>query len=134
MISFAKEVILQICYLKGVLGGSFAKGAQQIEDLSWRSHLDLVSGLEAVKLVEQLQHGTLHLRVATAATAVTPGTANAVHLVHEDDAGRMLPEQTTMPLGITIIRSLRQRTLSALLAQPMLSSSSAKMMLHACCQ
>ena len=56
-------------------------------------YLDLVGGLKTIQLVQQLQHGPLDLRVstATAATAVTPGTADAVHLIHEDDAGGMLP-------------------------------------------
>ena len=61
-----------------------------------QADLDFVGGLKSVQLVEQLQHGPLHLRVPapTAATAVTPGTTDAVHLIHENDAGGMLPART----------------------------------------
>ena len=55
------------------------------------AHLDLVRCLKAVKLVEQLKHGALHLAVAAARAALTARAADAVHLVHEDDARRMLP-------------------------------------------
>lgn len=68
------------------------------------AHLDLVGGLKAIKLVQQLQHGSLHFRVPTAAAAaaVTPGTANAVYLIHEDDAGSMLPARN-FSIGITTV-------------------------------
>lgn len=54
--------------------------------------LDFIGGLETVQLIQQLQHGPLHFRIpATATTTVAPGTADAVHLVHEDNAGGVLP-------------------------------------------
>ncbi len=53
--------------------------------------LDLIGGLEAVQLVEQLEHGALDLAVAAAAAVVGARAADAVHLVHENDAGRVLP-------------------------------------------
>jgi hypothetical protein len=55
------------------------------------AHLDLVGGLEAVQLVEELQHGALHLGVPAAAAVVRACAADAVHLVHEDDGRRVLP-------------------------------------------
>ena len=57
------------------------------------THLDFVCGLKAVQLVKQFQHGALHLAVATATAAVCARAAYAVHLIHEDDAGCMLPAQ-----------------------------------------
>ena len=53
--------------------------------------LDFVGGLKTVQLIQQLQHRALHLGVAAPAAALHPGRPYAVHLVHEDDAGRMLP-------------------------------------------
>ena len=55
-----------------------------------RTHLDVLGGLEAVELVEELQHGPLHLGVPPAATALYPRGADGVDLVHEDDGGRVL--------------------------------------------
>ena len=55
------------------------------------ARLDLVGRLEAVQLVEQLEHGALDLAVAAAAAVVRARAANAVHLVHEDDRRRVLP-------------------------------------------
>ena len=56
-------------------------------------HLNLVGCLKTVQLVQQLQHGALHLTVpATApATAALSRTADGVHLIHENDRGGMLP-------------------------------------------
>lgn len=53
------------------------------------SHLDVLGGLKAIQLVEELQHGPLHLTVSTRAS-LQPGRADRVDLVHEDDGGRML--------------------------------------------
>ena len=56
-------------------------------------HLDLVGCLKAVQLVQQLQHGALHLTVpaTTPATAALSSTADGVDLVHENDRGGVLP-------------------------------------------
>mmetsp|Transcript_18451 Transcript_18451/g.46679 ORF Transcript_18451/g.46679 Transcript_18451/m.46679 type:complete len:312 (-) Transcript_18451:612-1547(-) len=53
--------------------------------------LDVVGGREAVQLVEQLEHGALHLAVPAAARVVCARRPDGVHLVHEDDGGRVLP-------------------------------------------
>ena len=57
------------------------------------THLDLIGCLKAVQLIQQLQHGALHLTVpaTTPATAALSRTANGVHLVHENDRGGVLP-------------------------------------------
>jgi hypothetical protein len=43
-------------------------------------HLDLVVGLEPVQLVEQLEHGPLHLAVAAATAVLRAGAADRVDL------------------------------------------------------
>ena len=53
------------------------------------SHLGVSAGIEAVQLVEQLQHGSLDLSLA-AAVAVVPLGAHRVDFVDEDDAGTVL--------------------------------------------
>jgi len=52
-------------------------------------HFNLVGSLEAIQLVEELEHRALDLRVA-AGLAVLARAADRVDLVHEDDRGRML--------------------------------------------
>ena len=52
-------------------------------------HLDVLLRLEAVELVEELEHGALHLAVAARA-ALDARRADRVDLVHEDDGGRVL--------------------------------------------
>ena len=49
-------------------------------------HLDVAARVEAVQLVDDLQHGALHLVVAARAV-VEARTADGVHLVEEHDAG-----------------------------------------------
>ena len=101
--------------------------------------LDLVGRLEAVELVEQLEHGALHLAVAAAAAVVCARAADAVHLVHEDDGRRVLPGQKQMQSKSAHTVHLvheddRERRLPATLksnsnaSQAMLSTSSMKMM------
>ena len=53
------------------------------------SQLGVSAGIEAVQLVEQLQHGSLDLSLA-AAVAVVPLGAHRVDFVDEDDAGTVL--------------------------------------------
>ncbi len=79
-------------------------------------HLDLVGGLKAVQLVEQLQHGTLHLAVTAASAVVCARTTNAVHLIHEDDAGRMLP--TVKAQSLKLSYSHEVQPLSGMLIKP----------------
>ncbi len=75
------------------------------------THLDLVGGLKSVQLVEQLQHGALHLAVAAAAAAVCARAAYAVHLVHEDDAGCMLPAQARAEVSEAELVMISEHTL-----------------------
>ncbi len=49
-------------------------------------YLDVLGGLEAVQLIEQLQHRPLHLTVTTWAT-LQARRPDGVDLVHEDDGG-----------------------------------------------
>ena len=50
---------------------------------------NVLLGLETIKLIEQLQHSSLDLRVATRAALDTSGS-NRVDLVHEDNRRRVL--------------------------------------------
>ena len=47
-------------------------------------HLDIFGCLKAIQLIEELQHGPLHLRVSSA-PGLNSGGANGVDFVHEDD-------------------------------------------------
>ena len=53
-------------------------------------NLDVLLGLEAVELIEQLEHRPLHLAVATRA-ALETRRADRVDLVHKDDRRCVLP-------------------------------------------
>ena len=53
-------------------------------------YLDVLGGLKAVKLVEELQHRALDLAVPTRAP-LQAGGADGVDLIHEDDGGRVFP-------------------------------------------
>ena len=89
--------ILRAALAVGPVDGDLAveaAGAQQggIEDVGpvgGRDHDDVVLGLEAVHLDEQLVERLLAL-VVTAAHAGAAVAADGVDLVHEDDAGRVL--------------------------------------------
>ena len=54
-----------------------------------QNYLGVSAGIEAVQLVEQLQHGSLDLPLATA-VAVVPLGPHRVDLVDEDDTGAVL--------------------------------------------
>ena len=62
---------------------------EDVDPVGGHDHLDVLGGLEAVKLIEELQHGPLDLAVPPSA-GLYPGGADAVDLVHEDDAGGVL--------------------------------------------
>mmetsp|Transcript_38171 Transcript_38171/g.107902 ORF Transcript_38171/g.107902 Transcript_38171/m.107902 type:complete len:380 (+) Transcript_38171:280-1419(+) len=63
---------------------------EDVDAVRGHDHLDVLGRLEAVELVEQLEHGPLHLGVA-ALLALHPAGADRVDLVHEDDGGGVLP-------------------------------------------
>jgi len=58
---------------------------QDIYAVGGHEHLDLVGGLKAVELVEQLEHGSLDLAVTAAARVLRPRRSDRVDLIHEDD-------------------------------------------------
>src|ERR1700728_3000758 len=69
--------------------GAQQRGVEDVGPVGGRDHDDVVLGLEAVHLYEQLVERLLTLVV----TATEPGAAvtpNGVDLVHENDAGRVL--------------------------------------------
>ena len=64
-------------------------GVEGLDPVGGHDNLDVTAGVEAVELIEQLQHSSLDLPLA-AAVAVIPLGANGVNLVNEDDAGAVL--------------------------------------------
>ena len=62
---------------------------KDVDAVGGHDDLDVLRSLEAVQLVEQLEHGALHFGV-TAAAGLDPGRSDGVDLVHEDDGGRVL--------------------------------------------
>lgn len=60
---------------------------ENVDTVGGHDDLDVLGGLESVKLVEELHHRALHLRVATAAALATTRRTDRVDLVHEDDRG-----------------------------------------------
>mmetsp|Transcript_15463 Transcript_15463/g.58588 ORF Transcript_15463/g.58588 Transcript_15463/m.58588 type:complete len:439 (+) Transcript_15463:3359-4675(+) len=56
---------------------------QDVDAVRGHDHLDVLGGLEAVQLVEELEHRALHLAVASARVGALP--ADGIHLIHEDD-------------------------------------------------
>ena len=48
--------------------------------------------IETIHLIEQLKQNTLHFPIR-AGLRIEPLRSNGVHLIDEDDAGRVLPRQ-----------------------------------------
>ena len=70
--------------------GSEQGRVQDVDSVGGHDHLDVLGGLKAVQLIEELQHGPLDLAVSAAA-GLDPGAPDAVNLVHKDDGGGVLP-------------------------------------------
>ena len=68
--------------------GPEQRGVQNVNAVGGHDDLDAIGGLEAVQLVQQLHHRSLHLVLA--AVALAPRAADAVDLVHEDQARLVL--------------------------------------------
>ena len=63
-------------------------GVEGLDPVGGHDDLHITSGVEAVQLVEELQHCPLDLPLAPA-VALVPLSAHSVDLVDEDDAGRV---------------------------------------------
>ena len=63
---------------------------EDVEPVGRHDDFDVLRGLEAVELVQQLEHRALDFAVAATGPFHARG-ADAVDLVHEDDARRVLP-------------------------------------------
>ncbi|KAI6764693.1 hypothetical protein HG531_012580 [Fusarium graminearum] len=59
-------------------------GVENIETIGGHDDLDVLGGLETIKLVQQLQHGSLHFGVS-ARRALHSRGSNTVDFIHEDD-------------------------------------------------
>mmetsp|Transcript_16567 Transcript_16567/g.32950 ORF Transcript_16567/g.32950 Transcript_16567/m.32950 type:complete len:242 (+) Transcript_16567:190-915(+) len=64
---------------------------EDVDPISGHDHLDILRGLEPVELVQQLEHGALHLAVAPGSSSVPPAGSNGIDFVHEDDGGCCFP-------------------------------------------
>ncbi len=70
--------------------GAQKRRVEDVDSIGRHNDLNVLRGLEAVELIEKLQHGTLDFGVAAAASAAFNATrADRVDFVHEDDAGRV---------------------------------------------
>ena len=54
-------------------------------------YLDLVWCFKSIKLVEKLQHSTLHLTITIATARFHSSRSNAINFIHEDNWWSMLP-------------------------------------------
>ena len=59
-----------------------------LDPIGGHDDLDVTPGVEAIKLVEKLQHCPLDLPL-TPAVALVPLSADSVNLINEDNAGRV---------------------------------------------
>lgn len=66
-----------------------AKG-QPTNSIRRHDNFDVLRPLKPIQLIQQLQHGPLHLRVASSTSALTSRATNGINLVHEDDTRRVL--------------------------------------------
>lgn len=65
--------------------GPEQRGVERVRPVGGHEHLDIPARVKAVELVDDLEHGALHLVVAARAV-VEARAAHRVHLVEEDDA------------------------------------------------
>lgn len=54
------------------------------------THLDVTSRVESIQLIDELQHGTLHL-IIPSCTIIKPRSTNRVDLIKEDNASLLRP-------------------------------------------
>ena len=66
--------------------GAEEGGVEGVGPVGGHEHLDVAARVEAVELVDELEHGALDLVVAAGAV-VEAGAAHRVDLVEEDQAG-----------------------------------------------
>mmetsp|Transcript_83446 Transcript_83446/g.202367 ORF Transcript_83446/g.202367 Transcript_83446/m.202367 type:complete len:211 (+) Transcript_83446:433-1065(+) len=65
---------------------------QSVWAVCCHQHLHIAPGIEAVKLIDNLQHRTLHLAV-TICLIASSRAADGVDLINEEDAGLLRPRQ-----------------------------------------
>ena len=56
---------------------------ENVDSVCCHDDFDVLSGLESIKLVEQLEHSSLHLRVTPA--SFDSAASDGVNYIHEDD-------------------------------------------------
>ena len=72
--------------------GAQQRGVQRVGAVGGHDHLDVDALVKAVHLVEQLHQNALDLAVGARLRVEARG-GNGVHLVHEDDGGRVLARE-----------------------------------------
>mmetsp|Transcript_30952 Transcript_30952/g.56106 ORF Transcript_30952/g.56106 Transcript_30952/m.56106 type:complete len:205 (+) Transcript_30952:288-902(+) len=63
---------------------------QNINTIRGHDHFNVLGRFKPIQLIQQFQHGTLHLGIASTSSASTPALTNGIDLIHEDDTGRRL--------------------------------------------
>mmetsp|Transcript_32867 Transcript_32867/g.69155 ORF Transcript_32867/g.69155 Transcript_32867/m.69155 type:complete len:205 (+) Transcript_32867:209-823(+) len=58
---------------------------QNINTIRGHDHLNVLGGFKPIQLIQQLQHGTLNLRVTSPSSSTPPTLTNGVNLIHKDD-------------------------------------------------
>ena len=64
-------------------------GVEGLNPVGRHDHLHISAGIEAIQLIEQLQHGSLDLPLTSAVAVVSLGS-HSVNLINEDNAGTVL--------------------------------------------
>mmetsp|Transcript_1718 Transcript_1718/g.3778 ORF Transcript_1718/g.3778 Transcript_1718/m.3778 type:complete len:252 (+) Transcript_1718:69-824(+) len=64
---------------------------QNINPIRRHDHLDILRGFKPIQLIQQLQHGALHLGISSARTSSTARLTDGIDFVHEDNARCRFP-------------------------------------------
>lgn len=64
--------------------GTEKGGVESVRTIGGHDDLDVSTGVESIKLVDELQHGSLNL-VVTTSSVIETGSTDSVNLIKEDD-------------------------------------------------
>jgi hypothetical protein len=83
-----QDQVYQVC----LISINISSHSPSTETSPIRSHknLDITSRVETIKLVNQFQHGSLHLVIASS-TVVKPRPTNGVNFIEENNARLLAP-------------------------------------------
>merc|ERR1719445_344637 len=66
------------------------RAGSRVGPVGGHEHLDIAPRVEAIQLIDELQHGPLHLIVPTS-PVIKPCTAHGVNLIEENETGFLSP-------------------------------------------